>query len=261
MDKQSINSSTKSPTFKSTKTGVQMNVDVVPKKITANELQMGIKVEMEHTNDRKIAKQIAIDHLKEDPAYYSKLDKVDMAHESISTKKCAGECKCACKSKKTSLKDNYDFTDTPSTYSSGYDRIGESKNLRQKQKHTSIMKLQDLKKTIRELLKEELDDMRSSSNDDQKDMNVTGSDETVDDNPQGDMSDDDSSQQVTLTLDKDVAQKMCDLLQSALTPDEPAAAEAPDTKMGPDQADDSEQLSIKESKMIKRAKELVKNRR
>lgn len=248
MGKQTI-SFNKLPTIQSTTDGVRMNIDTVPKNTTDSELQMGIKVEMEHTNDTNVAKQIAIDHLKEDPKYYSKLDKVNMAHESISTKTCGDNCKCNCKSKKTNLKDSYDFTDTPSTYSSGYDRIGESKISQQKPKHTSIMKLTALKKTIRELLKEELDDMRSSANNDANDMNVTGSDETVDDQPQ-----DDASQQVTLTLDKDVAQKMCDLLQSALAPDA-------DTEMGPDQADDSEQLSIKESKIIKRAKELVKSRR
>ena len=37
------------------------------------ELEVGIKVEMEHTDDPKEAKKIALDHLKEDPKYYSKL--------------------------------------------------------------------------------------------------------------------------------------------------------------------------------------------
>jgi len=37
------------------------------------ELQAGIEIELEHTKDRKIARQIAIDHLKEDPKYYTKL--------------------------------------------------------------------------------------------------------------------------------------------------------------------------------------------
>jgi len=38
---------------------------------------MGIKVEMEHTKDRAIAREIALDHLTEDPKYYSKLKKVE----------------------------------------------------------------------------------------------------------------------------------------------------------------------------------------
>jgi hypothetical protein len=37
------------------------------------ELTMGIKVEMEHTGDVKKAAKIAIDHLKENPSYYSQL--------------------------------------------------------------------------------------------------------------------------------------------------------------------------------------------
>ena len=37
------------------------------------ELKMGVEVEKEHTNDLKLAMQIATDHLKEDPRYYSKL--------------------------------------------------------------------------------------------------------------------------------------------------------------------------------------------
>lgn len=41
--------------------------------VDPEELAMGIEVEMEHTNDAKIAEEIAMDHLSEDPEYYSKL--------------------------------------------------------------------------------------------------------------------------------------------------------------------------------------------
>lgn len=41
-----------------------------------DEVAKGIKVEMEHTDDRETAKEIASDHLDEDPHYYSKLAKV-----------------------------------------------------------------------------------------------------------------------------------------------------------------------------------------
>ena len=37
------------------------------------ELAAGIKVEMEHTNNKETAKTIAIQHLAEDPKYYSNL--------------------------------------------------------------------------------------------------------------------------------------------------------------------------------------------
>lgn len=44
-----------------------------------NQLNKGIKVEMEHTDDKKIAKKIAMDHLYEDPKYYTKLKKMESA--------------------------------------------------------------------------------------------------------------------------------------------------------------------------------------
>lgn len=37
------------------------------------ELRKGVKVEMEHTTDPAIAQEIAMDHLYEDPRYYTKL--------------------------------------------------------------------------------------------------------------------------------------------------------------------------------------------
>lgn len=36
------------------------------------ELKIGTKIEMEHTKSKKVAKRIAIDHLKEFPRYYTK---------------------------------------------------------------------------------------------------------------------------------------------------------------------------------------------
>lgn len=42
-----------------------------------HELKMGIEVEMEHTNDKNIAKEIAMDHLWEMPDYYTKLKKME----------------------------------------------------------------------------------------------------------------------------------------------------------------------------------------
>jgi hypothetical protein len=42
-----------------------------------NQLNKGIKVEMEHTEDKSKAKEIALDHLFEDPKYYDKLKKVE----------------------------------------------------------------------------------------------------------------------------------------------------------------------------------------
>lgn len=37
------------------------------------EISRGIRVELEHTNDWRVAREIAMDHLVEDPRYYRKL--------------------------------------------------------------------------------------------------------------------------------------------------------------------------------------------
>lgn len=44
-----------------------------PSDFNAKQLALGIKVEREHTKDRSVAREIAMDHLKEDPRYYTKL--------------------------------------------------------------------------------------------------------------------------------------------------------------------------------------------
>ena len=43
----------------------------------SQQLEIGIKHEMEHTKNRKIAKEIAKDHLSEDPNYYKKIKKIE----------------------------------------------------------------------------------------------------------------------------------------------------------------------------------------
>jgi hypothetical protein len=45
------------------------------------ELSLGQTIEMEHTNDPNIATEIALDHLSEDPQYYTKLRKAGLARE------------------------------------------------------------------------------------------------------------------------------------------------------------------------------------
>jgi len=46
-------------------------------KFDATQLEMGVKVEMEHTNDPKLAKEIAKDHLTEIADYYTRLTKME----------------------------------------------------------------------------------------------------------------------------------------------------------------------------------------
>lgn len=46
-----------------------------PGEFDPDELELGIKHELEHTDDKLMAKEIAMDHLVEDPKYYTKLEK------------------------------------------------------------------------------------------------------------------------------------------------------------------------------------------
>jgi hypothetical protein len=41
------------------------------------QLELGMQTEMEHTQDRKVAYKIAMDHIFEDPKYYNKLSKME----------------------------------------------------------------------------------------------------------------------------------------------------------------------------------------
>lgn len=52
-----------------------------PSKVDPDQLRRGIEVEMEHTNNPQIAKRIALQHLAEDPQYYTKLDKAGLEEE------------------------------------------------------------------------------------------------------------------------------------------------------------------------------------
>ena len=44
--------------------------------VDADEFNMGLSVEMEHTKDKRIAREIALDHLAEEPKYYTKLERI-----------------------------------------------------------------------------------------------------------------------------------------------------------------------------------------
>ena len=51
------------------------NVDINTLK---KQLEMGIKVELEHVKDKDVAETIAMDHLVEHPDYYSKLKRAGL---------------------------------------------------------------------------------------------------------------------------------------------------------------------------------------
>lgn len=49
----------------------------VPSDFDKEQIQKGIKHELEHTDDPKLAREIAMDHLSEDPNYYDHLDDME----------------------------------------------------------------------------------------------------------------------------------------------------------------------------------------
>ena len=52
-----------------------------PRDFDVVELSHGIKVEMEHTPSRVVAREIAMDHLVEDPQYYRRLARMEKGFE------------------------------------------------------------------------------------------------------------------------------------------------------------------------------------
>jgi len=49
----------------------------------AKQLDKGVKVELEHTKDKSVAREIALDHLAEDPKYYDKLASVELEEQQL----------------------------------------------------------------------------------------------------------------------------------------------------------------------------------
>ena len=48
-----------------------------PSDFSEDAIQKGIKVELEHSDSRALAQEIAMDHLDEFPDYYEELDKME----------------------------------------------------------------------------------------------------------------------------------------------------------------------------------------
>lgn len=57
-----------------------------PPDLDPAELEMGIKVEMEHTTDPKVARKIALDHLTEFRSYYTALKAMEEALKELEGK-------------------------------------------------------------------------------------------------------------------------------------------------------------------------------
>lgn len=49
----------------------------VPVSLIEEQLKKGIKIEQEHTSHLDVAREIALDHLKEFPDYYDRLEKAE----------------------------------------------------------------------------------------------------------------------------------------------------------------------------------------
>lgn len=65
-----------------------MSIDAIAKKhgvsrdVIIDQLKLGVRVEMEHTNDKKVALEIAMDHLWEMKDYYTRLKDMEANSES-----------------------------------------------------------------------------------------------------------------------------------------------------------------------------------
>lgn len=57
--------------------GIAKDNEFTEKDADPSELARGIEVELEHTNDKKLSKKIALDHLAEIPDYYTRLQKME----------------------------------------------------------------------------------------------------------------------------------------------------------------------------------------
>jgi hypothetical protein len=55
--------------------------DLSEEDVDPEQLEMGIEIEMEHTKSREMSKLIALDHLYEDPNYYTKLKKMEASSD------------------------------------------------------------------------------------------------------------------------------------------------------------------------------------
>lgn len=79
--------------------GIAKEHSVDPEQIRS-EFEMGVEEEMEHAEEEAIAQEIALDHLVEDPEYYTKLQDANLEEAKKKRKKAGTES-----SKESSLRD------------------------------------------------------------------------------------------------------------------------------------------------------------
>ena len=64
------------------RTMIEENKNRDPSNYDTKQLEMGISVEYEHTNDKEISREIAMDHLDEFPDYYTGLEEMEKKLEN-----------------------------------------------------------------------------------------------------------------------------------------------------------------------------------
>ena len=60
--------------------------DLSREDVDSGQLEIGVATEMEHTNDKEVAEEIALDHLAEDDKYYDKLVDAGLVDEPSAIK-------------------------------------------------------------------------------------------------------------------------------------------------------------------------------
>jgi hypothetical protein len=117
------------------------------KKLTADEanpseLRMGIKVEMEHTDDPKKAEKIALDHLAENPFYYTQLKLSGVDVKALPSK----EKKAVAKKKdEIELVDKANQMKTPK----GFEKAKASANKAKKETNSGVKGVKELTHTAK----------------------------------------------------------------------------------------------------------------
>ena len=84
-----------------------------PSDFDPKELELGIDDELEHTNNRAVAQEIAMDHLRSNPKYYTDLKKIEKTYHKLKDKYQFGDFTISIETPKGEYRHWYDpFTDS-----------------------------------------------------------------------------------------------------------------------------------------------------
>jgi len=116
----------------------EAKIKLHPNQIHPQELRMGIRIEMEHTDDPKKAEKIALDHLAENPFYYTALKLSGV--ESPSAPKAKAPAKAKAKKESVELVDKENQMKTPK----GVEKIKASANKAHKETNKGVKGVEEL---------------------------------------------------------------------------------------------------------------------